>query len=168
MEVLSDTAHARDLGEKRRWYRDIGVREYVVADLLGKYAGERRRQRWRLENEDPESTTPPDVALEGETIVSAVLPLGLLVRDGWVRLIDRQSGKELPLLREQLAQGRLEAQAREEWERRLAAEARRLEAEARQREAEIRAAAEAAARRGRGACPLAAGTAAPPERDQPL
>ncbi|HEY8744627.1 MAG TPA: Uma2 family endonuclease, partial [Chloroflexota bacterium] len=74
LEVLSDTTYQNDLGEKRRWYRAIGVREYVVIDLEGAYAGERRLQRWRLEEEGPESAAPPDVGLEGETIASLVLP----------------------------------------------------------------------------------------------
>jgi len=42
LEVLSDTTYRNDLGAKRRWYRGIGVREYVVVDLEGEYAGERR------------------------------------------------------------------------------------------------------------------------------
>ncbi len=167
LEVLSETTYLNDLGEKRRWYRAIGVREYVVADPEGKYAGARRLQRWRLEDERPESNAPPDVGLEGERIASLVLPFGLVVRNGWVRLVDPATGEELPLLREQLAQGRLEAelrreaqaQAREELERRLIAQAeareelerrraaeartreeleRRLAAEARQQEAEAR------------------------------
>jgi hypothetical protein len=160
LEVLSETTHAKDTGEKRRWYRRIGVREYVVADPEGRYAGERRLQRWRLE-EDPESRALPDIGREGETVRSAVLPYGLVVRDGWVRWVDPATGEELPLLREQLAQGRREAalrraaqaEARDELERRLAAEAeareeleRRLAAEVAQRAAEARAAAEAAAR----------------------
>jgi hypothetical protein len=162
LEVLSDTTYRNDLGEKRRWYRGIGVREYVVVDLEGEYAGERRLQRWRLAEEGPESVAPPDVGLEGEIVASTVLPYGLVVRAGWVRLVDRSTGEELPLLREQLAQGRMEAELRrqaqaealEELERRLTAQAqareeleRRLAAEARQREAEARATAEAAARR---------------------
>ena len=138
LEVLSETTHVRDTGEKRRWYRGIGVREYVVADPEGQYAGERRLQRWRLAEEGQESDAPPDVGLEGEVIASAVLPYGLLVREGWVRLVDRQTGEELPLLREQLAQGRLEAalrreaqaEAREALEQQLIAQAQRQEAEA--------------------------------------
>jgi hypothetical protein len=132
LEVLSDTTYRNDLGEKRRWYRGIGVREYVVVDLEGQYAGERRLQRWRLADEEQESDAPAEVGLEGETIAGEVLPYGLKVREGWVRLVDPATGEELPLLREQLAQGRQEAelrraaqaQALEELERRLAAEAR--------------------------------------------
>jgi hypothetical protein len=132
LEVMSDTTYRNDLGEKRRWYRGIGVREYVVVDLEGEYAGERRLQRWRLVDEGPGSDAPPEVGLEGETIAAEVLPYGLKVREGWVRLVDPATGQELPLLREQLAQGRQEAelrraaqaQALEELERRLAAEAR--------------------------------------------
>ena len=161
LEVLSDTTYQNDLGEKRRWYRGIGVREYVVIDLYGAYTGERRLQRWRLEEEGPESTAPPDVGLEGQTIASVVLPYGLKVREGWVRLVDPDTGEELPLLREQLAQARQEAelrreaqtQALEELERRLTAQTRQHEAEAlqheaeaRQREAEALARSEAAAR----------------------
>ena len=142
LEVLSDTTYQNDLGEKRRWYREIGVREYVVIDLEGAYVGERRLQRWRLEEEGPQSVAPPDVGLEGETITSLVLPYGLKVREGWVRLVDPESGDELPLLREQLAQGRLDAQLRreaqaqalEELERRLTAQARQREAETQARE----------------------------------
>jgi len=81
LEVLSDTTYQNDLGEKRRWYREIGVREYVVIDLEGAYVGERRLQRWRLEEEGPQSVAPPDVGLEGETITSLVLPYGLKVRE---------------------------------------------------------------------------------------
>jgi hypothetical protein len=175
LEVLSETTHANDTGEKRRWYREIGVREYVVVDLEGKYAGERRLQRWRLEDEEPGSDVPPEVEQEGDVLAGGVLPYGLVVRDAWVRWVDPLTREELPLLREELAQGRrdadlrraAQAEAREELERRLAAQAearieserrlaaeataraeleRRLAAEARQRAAEARAAAEEAAR----------------------
>jgi len=154
LEVLSDTTYLNDIGEKRRWYRGIGVREYVVADPEGQFVGERRLQRWRLEEEGPESEVAPDVGLEGERISSVVLPFDLVVREGWVRLVDPVTGEELPLLREQLAQGRLEAelrreaqaQARDELERRHTSEARQSAAEARQREAELLAQSEAAAR----------------------
>jgi hypothetical protein len=175
LEVLSETTHANDTGEKRRWYREIGVREYVVVDLEGKYAGERRLQRWRLEGEGPGSDVPPEVGREGDVLAGGVLPYGLVVRDAWVRWVDPLTREELPLLREELAQGRrdadlrraAQAEAREELERRLAAQAearieserrlaaeataraeleRRLAAEARQRAAEARAAAEEAAR----------------------
>lgn len=168
LEVLSDTTWTRDLGEKRRWYAAIGVREYVVVDLDGRYTG-KRLQRWRLQEGADAAAAPADVGQEGEVIVSTVLPFGLAVRADWVRVVDPTTGEELPLLREQLAQGRREAElrraaqaeAREELERRLAAEererleaerrqeaeARQREAEARQREAEQRALAEVAARR---------------------
>jgi len=101
------------------------------------------------------------VGREGEVLAGGVLTYGLVVRDAWVRWVDALTGEELPLLREELAQGRREAdlrrtaqeEARIELERRLAAEAtareelqRRLAAEAGQRAAEGRAAAEAAAR----------------------
>ena len=153
LEVLSESTHLKDTGEKRRWYRRHGVREYVVVDLEGEFAGEKRLQRWRLAEEGPTSTAPPDVALEGEVLASRVLPYGLVVREGWAYWVDRATGEELPLLREQLAQGRREAalrraaqaQATEELERRLAAEVetaeelgRRLAAEARERAAEAR------------------------------
>jgi Uma2 family endonuclease len=154
LEVLSDTTWTRDLGEKRRWYAGIGVREYIVVDLEGRYTGERRLQRWRLQEGADAMVAPADVGLEGEVIASTVLPYGLVVRAGWVRLVDQATGEELPLLREQLAQGRREADLRRaaqaealvELERRLAAEARQREAEARQREAEQQAAAAASAR----------------------
>ncbi len=156
LEVLSDTTQVRDTGEKRRWYRGIGVREYVVADPEGRYAGEWRLQRWRLPAVAGEDAAdPPEVAREGEVLGGLVLPFGLVVRDGWVRLVDPATAEELPLLREELAQGRAEAaarraaqaEAREELERRLAAEARAHAAEDRQRAAEDRATAEATARR---------------------
>jgi Uma2 family endonuclease len=149
LEVLSETTHAKDTGEKRRWYREIGVREYVVVDLEGKYAGERRLQRWRLEGEEPGSDVPPEVGREGDVLAAGVLPYGLVVRDAWARWVDPPTGEELPLLREELAQGRQEAalrraaqaEARDELERRLAAEAearieleRRLAAQAEARE----------------------------------
>jgi len=154
LEVLSDTTYLNDIGEKRRWYRGIGVREYVVADPEGQFVGERRLQRWRLEGEGPESGVAPGVGLGGGGISSVVLPFDLVVREGWVRLVDPVTGEELPLLREQLAQGRLEAelrreaqaQARDELERRHTSEARQSAAEARQREAELLAQSEAAAR----------------------
>lgn len=155
LEVMSDSSKNRDALEKRRWYRDLGVREYVVVDLDGKYVGEQRLRRWQLRDIDGRALDlPPVVGREGEVIASVILPFGLMVRDGWVRLVDRRSGEALPLLREQLAQGRAEAelrrqaqaQARDELERRLAAEARLQEAEARRLAAEARAAAEAAAR----------------------
>lgn len=165
LEVLSDSTKDQDAQEKRRWYRGIGVREYVIADPTGQYAGERRLQRWLLQEGDGQLIdVPPVVGLETEIIASTVLPYGLMVREGWVRLVDRATGEELPLLLEELAQGRAEAvlrreaqaRAREELERRLVAEAlaqkeleqrlaaqaeareeleRRLTAETRQREA---------------------------------
>ncbi|MGI8916036.1 MAG: Uma2 family endonuclease [Chloroflexota bacterium] len=155
LEVLSDSTKDKDAQEKRRWYQGIGVREYIIADPDGQYAGERRLQRWLLQAGDTQAmTVPPVVGLEGEVIASTVLPYGLVSRDGWIRLVEPLTGEELPLLREELAQGRAEAalrreaqaQAREELERRLTVQARQQEAEARQREAEARAAAEAAAR----------------------
>jgi Uma2 family endonuclease len=162
LEVLSDSTKDQDAQAKRRWYREIGVREYVIADPSGDYAGERRLQRWLLQEiEDERFDVPPDVALEGEVLACALLPYGLVAREGWLRLVDTGIGEELPLLREELAQGRQEAElrraaqaeAREELERRLtiearlqAAEALARQAEARQREAEARAAAEGAAR----------------------
>jgi hypothetical protein len=161
LEVLSDSTKDQDARAKKRWYQAIGVREYVIADPSGDYAGERRLQRWRLPGAEEADAAPPDVALEGEVLACALLPYGLLAREGWLRLVDTGIGEELPLLREELAQGRQEAElrraaqaeAREELERRLtiearlqAAEALARQAEARQREVEARAAAEGAAR----------------------
>ena len=73
----------QDAQEKRRWYRGIGVREYIIADPTGQYAGERRLQRWLLQEGDSQLIdVPPMVGLETEIIASTVLPFGLMVRKG--------------------------------------------------------------------------------------
>lgn len=149
-EVLSDSTKNRDALQKRRWYQRIGVREYVVADPEGRYVGEQRLRYWRLRGLDgQELDGPPIIGREGEVVATATVPYGLMALHGWVRLVDPMSGELLPLLDDQLAQGRAEAtlrraaqaQARDELERRLAAEAqahdelnRRLAAEAQARD----------------------------------
>jgi Uma2 family endonuclease len=80
LEVLSDSTKDQDARAKKRWYQAIGVREYVIADPSGDYAGERRLQRWRLPGAEEADAAPPDVALEGEVLACAVLPYGLVAR----------------------------------------------------------------------------------------
>jgi Uma2 family endonuclease len=138
LEVLSpSSAENGDLTEKRRWYQQEGVREYVVIDPTGRYAPEPRLQAWRFRDRAGKALAESvHILPDGDGVLrSAVLPYGWVAQGDWVRVVDAASGDLLPTLWELEPQLREETHARQELQARLqqAEERARSEAEARQR-----------------------------------
>ena len=121
IEVLSPSSWVnKDLTEKRTWYRQVGVQEYVVLDPSGDFAPEPRLQVWRLGNR-PDGSADRHRLAEAGTLWSELIPFGWRVVDNRVRVVDQASGELFPLI------GEVEPQLRREVElRRTAQEQARL------------------------------------------
>ncbi|MGI8916757.1 MAG: Uma2 family endonuclease [Chloroflexota bacterium] len=93
IEVLSPSSlENKDLTEKKDWYRQEGVREYLVLDPSGDFAPEPRLQAWLLEQQadggDLHRVIPPT-----ETLWCTLIPFGFWLVDGQLRAVDRTSGE---------------------------------------------------------------------------
>ena len=138
LEVMSDSSHVVDQGNKKVLYAELGVREYFLFDPQKRYL-KPCLQGFRLVDGEWER-------LAGTRLRSEVLGVDFLLEGDSLRQVDARTGKRLPRLPEE-ARARQEAEARAE-----EAEARAEEAEARvQQEARAREAAEAEVRRERQA-----------------
>ena len=137
-----------DAGEKKEKYRRMGVREYWLVDVDGKYH-DRRVQGFELVNGEYVEL-PWDEGPDGTvTVWSPALQLEQRFIDGQLRFWDRETGKylELPEVEERGAREQAE-QAREQAEQAREQAESRAEGEAQARkEAESRAESEAQARR---------------------
>ena len=146
MEVTSSSTARKDQYEKRRLYKRLGIREYVLFDPMGDYLKGTRLRFFRLEGGDYVEVLPrKDGVYE-----SRVLGLKLRVRGDRLRFLDPATGEPLPTRAEFKARLTRVERARTDAERRAAAEARRREEaerakaeEARRREEAERAKAEA-------------------------
>lgn len=98
IEVLSEETADEDLGPKRTWYRESGVREYVLVDPLGRFPRQPRLQCWRFGDGAAEHV----VAGAHEVLPSSLIRFGWVVsqRDGWVHVVDLDDGSEFPLFNE--------------------------------------------------------------------
>jgi Uma2 family endonuclease len=126
-EITSKSTRTEDLGEKKGLYALLGVREYVIFDLLNEYL-EPGLQLYRLQGDQYSSVT--------EKLVLETLGLELLVQDGALRL--RDGSGDVLLTPEE----RVEEQTRlaDEQTRRAEEEARRADKQAEratQAEAEV-------------------------------
>ena len=144
-----------DAGEKKEKYRRMGVREYWLVDVDGKYH-DRRVQGFELVNGEYVEL-PWDEGPDGTvTVWSPALQLEQRFIDGQLRFWDRKTEKYLELPEEEAesraeseAQARRESdQAREQAEARAESEAQaRRESDQARKEAESRAEREAQARK---------------------
>ena len=97
IEVLSPSSlENKDLTEKKDWYRQEGVREYVVLDPSGDFAPEPRLQAWRLGDQPDGSADVHRVILPSETLWSELIPFGWRVEGDWVRVVDQETGGPIP------------------------------------------------------------------------
>lgn len=126
LEVLSPSSEDNgDLDRKWRWYRQEGVREYVVLDPSGEFPAQPRLQAWRFRDQSGLGPVAYEAPAAGETLWSALIPFGWRVVDNWVRVVDRETGEVCPTLWEVEPQLRAAVQARQEaQERALRAEER--------------------------------------------
>ena len=131
VEVLSPSSLENgDLTEKRNWYRQEGVREYVVLDPSGTFAPEPRLQAWRL-GDRPDGSADRHRTSSGEQpLWSEVIGFGWRVVEGWVRVVDRVSGEVFPWITD------VEPQLRREVELRQAAQREAQEAQEQARAAQ--------------------------------
>ncbi|MGI8914345.1 MAG: Uma2 family endonuclease [Chloroflexota bacterium] len=146
-EVLSLSSEENgDLEDKKRWYAQESVREYIVVDPQGKFAARHPRlQRFWLETG---SGVAAEMADPDGVLRSRLLPFGFTVDENWVRVVDLASGELLPTPKES-EQRRLaaEREAREALARAWTADLLAQEAQAQVRAAEAQTrAAEAQAR----------------------
>ena len=128
IEILSPSSEENgDLDRKREWYRQVGVREYVVIDPSGEFAPEPRLQAWRFGDlAAADSGGAQHVLPDADGLLrSRVVPFGWQAQGDWVLLIDTTSGDALPTLWE------LEPRLRAETARREQAEEQARLAEAR-------------------------------------
>ncbi|HEY8741978.1 MAG TPA: Uma2 family endonuclease, partial [Chloroflexota bacterium] len=96
IEVLSPSSlENKDLTEKRDWYRQEGVREYVVLDPSGDFAPEPRLQAWLLGNRADGRADVHRLAEDG-TLWSELIPCGWRVVDNRVRVVDQANGEIFP------------------------------------------------------------------------
>ena len=135
VEIASPSTEQRDLGEKLARYGALGAREYYIHDparrLQPAFRGYRAAGGVLLPVPDP----------SGTSIRSGVLGLEFRVVDGWLRVIDPDSGRPYPTPDEaRTLQRRAEREQRK-------AERERREAEHAQHQAEARAQDEEVARR---------------------
>lgn len=135
-EILSArTAQQRDLDEKMEVYRLLGIREYLLVDIDGRFLPE----RLLLKRLQPDGTwaDEPD---QGSGVTSELGFRVTIESNGWPRLSHAQTGFRYPLpyeaYGEALARHQAEARAREAERLRLAEVAARQEAEAKTRELE--------------------------------
>jgi Uma2 family endonuclease len=139
-EVLSErTAQQRDLDEKMDVYAQLGVPEYILVDLTGRFLSERLLLKRLQPNRTWQDEQDPDGG------VTSQLGFRLIIdTDGRLRVLDATTGKRYARPDEAQA----EADARREAEKHLEEEAEaRQRAAAGRREAERQARAEAKARR---------------------
>jgi Uma2 family endonuclease len=144
-EVLCErSAQQRDLKEKLTLYAGLGVAEYVLVDVTGRFLP----QRLLLKRLQPNRTWKDEKDADGG--ITSLLGFRLIIdTDGRLRILDAATGKRYPRPDEAdaEAEGRRraeqalrqaeEARRREEQARGQAEEARRREEEAR-RQAEVR------------------------------
>lgn len=151
IEVLSEETMGEDLGPKRDWYQESGVREYVIVDPLGRFSKQPRLQLWRFGPDASEHI----VAGNHDLLRSSLVPFGWVVswRDGWVHVVDLEDGAEFPLFNElelharlamlertklEAARAAAEEQAQEAMEQAQTAEAHAEEARELAQAAEVR------------------------------
>ena len=146
LEVMSDSSHVVDQGNKKVLYAELGVREYFIFDPQKRYL-KPCLQGFRLVDGEWER-------LAGTRLRSEVLGVDFLLEGDSLRQVDSRTGKRLPRLPEEAqarqeaeARAKQEATARHEAEARVQQEAHaRQEAEARAKQADARAQQEAHAR----------------------
>jgi Uma2 family endonuclease len=131
IELTSTSTRQDDTIRKPRLYATLGVREYYLFDPLGEFLLPRLQGNYLNDQGGYEHRA-------GDDLASPALGLRLVVRDGWLRLLNPTTGALLPTLAEAEA-ALLATEAAREQERaaRLAAEvahaqehAARLDAEA--------------------------------------
>ena len=103
MELTSSSTRQDDTLRKPSLYATLGVREYYLFDPLGEFLTP-RLQGYHLDAAQQYAAVP------GDELDSPTLGLRLVVRDGWLRLLDPATGLLLPTLEESEA-GRLAAEA---------------------------------------------------------
>ena len=96
IELTSESTRKEDTIRKPHQYAALGVREYFLFDPLGEFLTP-RLQGYRL-NAQAHYDRLPDEELD-----SAELGLRLVVRDGWLRLLNPATGTLLPTTAEQEA-----------------------------------------------------------------
>jgi Uma2 family endonuclease len=136
LEVLSArTAQQRDLDEKVIVYAKLGVEEYILVDVTGIYLP----QRLLLKRLQPDGTWKDEQDPDGG--VTSQLGFRLIIEsDGYLRVLNAATGKRIARPDE----AEMEAEARQQAEKRMQAEAgaRRQAEEQRQAEAGARCQAE--------------------------
>jgi hypothetical protein len=134
IEVLSQSSiENKDLTDKRDWYRQEGVREYVVLDPSGDFAPEPRLQAWLLGYRADGRADVYRLAEDG-TLWSELIPFGWRVVDNRVRVVDRATGELFPWITDVEPQLRREValrQVAQEEARTAQEEARTAQEEAR-------------------------------------
>jgi len=126
IELTSTSTRQQDTIRKPHLYATLGVREYYLFDPLGEFLIPRLQGNYLNDQGRYEHRA-------GDDLLSAALGLRLVVRDGWLRLLNPVTGALLPTLAE------AEAALDQERAARLAAEGEiaRLRAElARRQESE--------------------------------
>ena len=93
VELTSGSTRRVDTVQKVRQYAALGVQEYYLFDPLGEYLRP-PLQGYRLNEQGQYDRLP------GEELTSPALGLRLVVRDGWLRLLDPATGRLLPTLDE--------------------------------------------------------------------
>jgi hypothetical protein len=119
VELTSASTRREDTVQKPREYAALGVREYYLFDPRGEFLTP-RLQGYHL------AANHRYVRLAGDELDSPALRLRLVVREGWLRLLDPAAGALLPTLEEAEA-ARVAAEAEIA---RLRAELARLRGEA--------------------------------------
>ncbi len=127
-EILSPSSEVADEEGKPKRYARLGVREYFLFDVVGVYDVS-PVQGWRLRQDGSREPLPSDS--EGG-VMSEVLPVRFVFRDGWLQVEDTRTGDVVPRHRdfqrrlEDIEVARLQAEAENE---RLRAENERLRRE---------------------------------------
>ncbi|HMA33749.1 MAG TPA: Uma2 family endonuclease [Chloroflexia bacterium] len=96
IELTSISTQRDDTVRKPHLYATLGVREYYLFDPLGEFLVP-RLQGYHLDAQGQYERAP------GNELDSPALGLRLVVRDGWLRLLDPTTGALLPTREEQQA-----------------------------------------------------------------
>lgn len=91
-ELLSPSSKRADLEEKPKRYVELGVREYFLFDVDGRF-GQPLVQGWRLSRDGSRTSLPAD---DEGSVTSDVLPIRFLARDGAVAVEDVRTGHIVP------------------------------------------------------------------------
>src|SRR4051812_26441852 len=94
IELTSASTRQVDTVRKPRQYAALGVREYFLFDPLGEFL-KPRLQGYRLNSQGRYDR------LSGDELDSIELGLRLIVREGWLRLLNPTTGAVLPTLEEE-------------------------------------------------------------------